>query len=387
MRVVLSAYACDPEQGSESGAGWAVLQAASRLATHVTLITRAGNAPTLESSILELPCEIDIVRIETPFDFSRSTYFRYCSWLIKATRVIRDKSVEADVIHHATFASDWMPPPFSRVAMRRCRAVWGPVGGNTYPPLAAMTGFGASFLAKEFLRTTTTRIIRLITRAYLDRCVRAFISLNTDSIRSAPRGAAVSVHPNCILDYSHLVAYEASRVKNRGKLLFVGRLHEWKGVLLAMAAFQNLDNSWELTIIGDGPARSEVEAKAARTPRVNVIGSCSRAEVAQQMSESDVVIFPSLHDSAGWVAAEAAAIGLPVVCLDLGGVATMAGENAVIVRASPVSSLPQRLARAVLAASAGEYSPQTNWTIGSMTDCLESAYSPISFSARSQSDK
>jgi glycosyltransferase involved in cell wall biosynthesis len=34
---------------------------------------------------------------------------------------------------------------------------------------------------------------------------------------------------------------------------------------------------------------------------------------------SHVLAHPSLHDSAGWATLEAAAAGLPVVCLDLGG--------------------------------------------------------------------
>ena len=37
------------------------------------------------------------------------------------------------------------------------------------------------------------------------------------------------------------------------------------------------------------------------------------------MSEAHCLIHPTLHDSAPWVVAEAAAIGLPVVALDLAG--------------------------------------------------------------------
>jgi len=41
--------------------------------------------------------------------------------------------------------------------------------------------------------------------------------------------------------------------------------------------------------------------------------------------EVDALLFPSLHDEAGFVVAEAVAAGLPVVCLDVGGPPLIAG--------------------------------------------------------------
>src|SRR5205823_2124116 len=42
-------------------------------------------------------------------------------------------------------------------------------------------------------------------------------------------------------------------------------------------------------------------------------------EVLDRLSRSHVLAHPSLHDSGGWVILEAGALGVPVVCLDLGG--------------------------------------------------------------------
>jgi glycosyltransferase involved in cell wall biosynthesis len=39
----------------------------------------------------------------------------------------------------------------------------------------------------------------------------------------------------------------------------------------------------------------------------------------ENLEECDVLLFPSLHDSGGWVTLEAMAAGRPVICLDLGG--------------------------------------------------------------------
>jgi glycosyltransferase involved in cell wall biosynthesis len=52
---------------------------------------------------------------------------------------------------------------------------------------------------------------------------------------------------------------------------------------------------------------------------VGFLGALPRSEVIEKLTECDVLLHPSLHDSAGWVCLEAMAAGRPVVCLDLGG--------------------------------------------------------------------
>jgi glycosyltransferase involved in cell wall biosynthesis len=52
---------------------------------------------------------------------------------------------------------------------------------------------------------------------------------------------------------------------------------------------------------------------------VRFLGRLPRAEVLVRLANSHVLVHPSLHDSGGWATLEAAAIGLPIVCLDIGG--------------------------------------------------------------------
>jgi glycosyltransferase involved in cell wall biosynthesis len=64
---------------------------------------------------------------------------------------------------------------------------------------------------------------------------------------------------------------------------------------------------------------------------------------------TDLFLFPSLHDEGGWVIAEAMASGLPVVCLDWGGPAVLAGQGVAV---GTVGSTIVALARAMEAAVA-----------------------------------
>lgn len=108
-------------------------------------------------------------------------------------------------------------------------------------------------------------------------------------------------------------------------VLFVGRLVEKKGVdvlLSAAAALRERGLRFFLQIIGDGPKRSDLEAKVARLELeglVSFYGSLPHGEVLRRISEADCVVVPSVtaqnHDAEGIpvVAMEAMGSGAPVV--------------------------------------------------------------------------
>jgi glycosyltransferase involved in cell wall biosynthesis len=52
---------------------------------------------------------------------------------------------------------------------------------------------------------------------------------------------------------------------------------------------------------------------------VRFLGRIPRADVLTQLASSHAFVHPSFHDSGGWATLEAAAAGLPIVCLDIGG--------------------------------------------------------------------
>jgi glycosyltransferase involved in cell wall biosynthesis len=105
----------------------------------------------------------------------------------------------------------------------------------------------------------------------------------------------------------------------------VGRLEHWKGFHLAVEAFASFvadAPDSELWIAGEGPADGhlrELVRSHRLEDKVSLFGRLPRSEVLDRLGRSHVLAHPSLHDSAGWASLEAAAAGLPVVCLDLGG--------------------------------------------------------------------
>jgi glycosyltransferase involved in cell wall biosynthesis len=158
------------------------------------------------------------------------------------------------------------------------------------------------------------------------------------------------VFPNVVLDERALEWTQLGPRQKTRNALFVGRLLPWKGACLALRALALLPG-WRLTICGSGYDERRLRRIGERlqvADRVAYLGWVPNDRlVALMRKESDVLLFPSIHDEGGWVVAEALACGLPVVCLDRGGPPVVGGIG---VTSSSVSRTVAELARAVLAA-------------------------------------
>ncbi|MCR8549096.1 glycosyltransferase family 4 protein [Salipiger sp. P9] len=107
-------------------------------------------------------------------------------------------------------------------------------------------------------------------------------------------------------------------------LLFVGRLAGVKGVpilLDAVAALKERHPGLRLTLIGDGPERAALEARAAGLgDTVTFLGYRSQAEVAEALARTDVFVLPSFAEGVPVVLMEAMAAGVPVVTTQIAGI-------------------------------------------------------------------
>lgn len=109
------------------------------------------------------------------------------------------------------------------------------------------------------------------------------------------------------------------------QLLYVGRLSLEKGLGSLRAVLQALPQA-QLALVGDGPARRQLEAQFAGLP-VRFTGALQGQELAQAYASADVFVFPSLAESFGLVVLEAMASGLPPVAARSGGVPELLREG------------------------------------------------------------
>jgi glycosyltransferase involved in cell wall biosynthesis len=116
-------------------------------------------------------------------------------------------------------------------------------------------------------------------------------------------------------------------------VLAVGRLHEQKGYDVLIEALPMLGEA-VVAVAGDGPLRAELELLA---PQVRWLGR--RTDVADLYAAADVVVLPSRWEARSLTAQEALLAGRPLVASDVGGIAPLVGDGAVLVPAGDAVAL------------------------------------------------
>lgn len=122
--------------------------------------------------------------------------------------------------------------------------------------------------------------------------------------------------------------FEKEKNKDRKKILFVGRLIEWKGIKYLIEAFKKLDQEkYELHIVGDGPERKALERDSVQFPKTIFFHGYLKGEKLDNMyKHADCFVLPSIVDDSGFteglgtVLLEAISFGIPVIGSDVGGI-------------------------------------------------------------------
>ena len=365
MRVLMSAYTCSPNRGSETGAGWAFLRAAAR-SHDVVLLTSPCEADALSAALREDGLRpVRVVWINGPLERFRGGlglgHLDYLVWQYRAWKFARAHEHEVDVAHHVTYGMDWSPSALH--FLRHVPVVWGPVGGTAPAPWRLWRYLSPRGIAREVTREVATRSNRVVTRALVRRSRPLVVATNRE-VAEFWRRAGVPVVVEAQAAVPPLALTPPARLRSDGKkkAVFVARLAAWKGPYLALQALAALPDEWTLDMYGGGPEEPAIRRRAERlgiTRRVQVLGNRPRDEVQQALVDADVLLFPSMHDASGFAVAEAMRVGCPVVCLDVGGPAMLI-EGTQGIAVEPDGDAPRNLARAMGTVRRGQ--PSDRWS-------------------------
>lgn len=401
MRVLCSAYVCAPGLGSEHGVGWAWLRGLSAR-FDLTLLTDVAFRDAIE-------CEREYVRPFRAVYIDVSAHRRrwypgldvfphYHAWQRRALAVARalHDGAPFDLVHHVTYGSHRLPTELWRLD---APFVWGPVGGGegVHPRFYAPWWLGVRGATREFVRSASNAWCRVdpqVQRTALNASVIGASTPETLAAFPEPARRRGVIMAKTVVDAEDLASLAEAKgppPQDGMAVLFVGRLLGWKGAWLAIRAFRRYAEARpaaRLRLYGDGPHRPQLERLAARegiADRVEFMGRCPREEVLRAYASHHVFLFPTLHDSYPTAATEAMASGLPVLCVDVGGMAVMVPDEAGV-KVSPttvpavVESLarglaqlnddPRRWRSASAAARARALDPRSTPTIDDMIDTL-----------------
>ena len=335
LKTLVSAYACAPSLGSEPGVGWNWVRQIARF-SEVWVITRENNRETIEASLAQTPMPgVHWIYFDLPLwarfwkKGRRGIHLYYYLWQVGIYHLAKKLHLEIkfDLIHHVTFVNYWMP---SFLGLLPIPFIWGPVGGGDSTPPNFYGTYSLNGRIFELARGLALRVgerdpfVRMTARS-------SRIALATTS-QTASRLEGLGCRDVRLLSQVALPEEEicilSSLSPSTGKpfrFVSVGQLLHLKGFHLGLMAFANLSREildCEYWVIGGGPERKRLERLAGElgiADRVRFLGSLPRGEALHRLADCDALIHPSLHDSGGWVIAEAMAVGRPVICLDWGG--------------------------------------------------------------------
>lgn len=334
MKILVSAYACEPGLGSEIGVGWHwVLQMSRRF--ELWVLTRESNRRSIEPWIAAHPeyagihfLYFDLPRWARVWKRGRRgvrTYYNL--WQLATNQMVRRVMRRNDIriFHHLTYGN---------VLWRVCRYgsrrhfIWGPVGGLETIPGEFSCRYGRRSRLLEALRRSMVALTPL-NLGFRRRCRRADLILcKTEFTRRLipKKYASKAILFTDVATDSALCDVPApQRADSSTRLVSVGHLDAWRGFDLAVEALaqarkQGADVS--LSIVGNGPDRNRLErliAGLGLSQCVSLTGKVSMERYRELMADSDVVVNGALKEGAVTVSFDAMAMGKPLICLDTTG--------------------------------------------------------------------
>lgn len=332
MKILLSAYACEPNKGSEPGVGWNWTQALLKQGHAVHLLTRSNNRASVEAALSLQQVKPTTAYYDLPRWCQRwkhwpgGIYLYYLLWQIGAYRraAMLHATEKFERVHHITFASFRQPSFMGRLGIP---FIFGPVGGGEEMPRIFRKGIPLTGRLLEALRNIGNRLTFIDPLMLSTFSSASLVACTTsDTLKRIP----ARFHRKCIvlptigIEEAEIAAPSSNTV-SEPRFLFVGRLIYWKGVHLALRALAQVRRSVPLAslrVIGDGRDAEwlkNIASDCGVADAVEWLPSMPHDEILREYASNTSFLFPSLHDSGGMVVLEALARGLPVICLNLGG--------------------------------------------------------------------
>lgn len=335
-KILISAYACEPNKGSEPEVGW---QWATYIAKQheVWVLTKDNNRENIEKYISAHP-EYSMPNLHFVYvGFSKKLTFwkkgnrgmrpYYYMWQKKALRISKELHLKIgfDLVHSVTFVSLTQPCFLYKLGIP---FVWTVAGGENIPSI-----INYPFLPKEKIYEVVRgigqwktkhsfRVRRAVEKASL---ILAATDETKKLINKKYYNKVVVTSAIGICEKQILKSYEP---KENVTGLVSGKFIYLKGVDIGIkAALKVLDECPNVTfnILGNGPHEEEYKilCKDYIGTRIRFIDKIPHDDMYEFYKKHDFLVNTALRDSGCLVAMEAMSVGVPVVSIDTGGVMAM----------------------------------------------------------------
>ena len=338
MKILLSAYACEPNKGSEPGVGWGW---ATELAKHheVWVLTRDNNEPTITDYLKKNPeykndnLHFIYVGLSKKLTFwkkgRRGMRLFYMMWQRKAVEVAKEwhSKTQFDFVQHITFVSYTQPTYMYKLGIP---LIWGSVSGGENIPSEIKIEMTAKERSIEMVRKLSQAAALLMpsTRKTM-KCAKAILVATEETKNKIPgkyQDKTVVV-PAIGMEKMPEVQHK-ERNDGKIKIVMAGRLIYWKAFDIGLKAFLQIADKYpnaELYILGEGNRKSELQKSAVEYINKQIFFDppVQHDKIFEYYSQFDLFVNTTLRDSGCMTMMEAMSVGLPCIAVTTGGPAVL----------------------------------------------------------------
>jgi glycosyltransferase involved in cell wall biosynthesis len=350
-RVLIVAFACHPDENMETRIGWKRALAASKSYDTTVLHSADFDSESLASLAADHGADLKYLRFvaigsigSSASKFSDLMYWAgYRSWQRRAFQCASEMQRRNgfDLVHLVSYCGYREPGYWWRLGIP---FIWGPVGGTQNFPSRFVTQVaflsGLRELARNVLNTWQ---LRLSPRVKLSaRHAATVFAASSTAQRDLKR--ATGVHCPRLLETA--IGLPAGGLPAGGphhndsngvdsrvldtdrpfRLLWAGRLREWKALPLLLKAVAQLPPgfNYELRVLGVGASEKRWRRLAERlgvADKTRWVGWGAYEDTMRQYEWADAFVFTSLRDTSGTGLLESLAAGTPIIGVDHQGAA------------------------------------------------------------------
>tara|TARA_B100002019_G_C21262383_1_gene597494 strand:- start:992 stop:2215 length:1224 start_codon:yes stop_codon:yes gene_type:complete len=335
-RILISAYACEPGSFSEQGTAWEWVKLLSKK-YNVEVITRQSNKKKINSYLKRKKIKIKFHYCDLNYRLlniikgknNSKSYFYFLIWqfliFFKFKKMIKKKKF--DLIQHVTLSTLRFP---SLLGILNKNFIFGSLGGSETVSYKILKTFNIKNILKETIRNLSNFYLRyspLMNLSYkYSKLILVTKKENLNCINSKYH-CKVRIHNSIAVKSNTRMNRKIYKTKKDFKLLFIGRLEEWKGVWILIDTFKKLksiktNKRFKLYIRGSGPEEKRLKDfvnENSLSNDINFISKLSEKNLAKLYKNSDLLFFPSLRENSGNVIIEAMSHGIVVTALNYGG--------------------------------------------------------------------